>query len=112
VYFDTLNVTVTVTVTGNLLNTKVLTLVSRQLSQPVQSPNYMHVGHQALGALPSTNPYYQIASPHVVESGKYTSCSTTIFRHVYFDTLNVYLLQHYRIWRPSGGHFEIVISKI
>ncbi len=30
-----------VTVTGNLLNTKVLTLVSRQLSQPVQSPYYM-----------------------------------------------------------------------
>ncbi len=29
--------TVTVTVTGNLLNTKALTLVSRQLSQPVQS---------------------------------------------------------------------------
>ncbi len=34
-------VTVTVTVTGNLLNTKVLTLVSRQLSQPVQSPSDM-----------------------------------------------------------------------
>ncbi len=33
--------TVTVTVTGNLLNTKVLTLVSRQLSQPVQSPSDM-----------------------------------------------------------------------
>ncbi len=31
----------TVTVTGNLLNTKVLTLVSRQLSQPVQSPSNM-----------------------------------------------------------------------
>jgi hypothetical protein len=31
----------TVTVTGNLLNTKVLTLVSRQLSQPVQSPSDM-----------------------------------------------------------------------
>ncbi len=33
--------TVTVTVTGNLLNTKALTLVSRLLSQPVQSPNDM-----------------------------------------------------------------------
>jgi hypothetical protein len=32
-------VTVTVTVTGNVLNTKALTLVSRLLSQPVQSPN-------------------------------------------------------------------------
>jgi hypothetical protein len=32
---------VTVTVTGNLLNTKALTLVSRQLSQPVQSPSDM-----------------------------------------------------------------------
>jgi hypothetical protein len=34
----TVTVTVTVTVTGNLLNTKGFTLVSRQLSQPVQSP--------------------------------------------------------------------------
>ncbi len=34
-------ITVTVTVTGYLLNTKVLTLVSRQLSQPVQSPSDM-----------------------------------------------------------------------
>jgi hypothetical protein len=36
-----LKITVTVTVTGNLLNTKVLTLVSRLLSQPVQSPSDM-----------------------------------------------------------------------
>jgi hypothetical protein len=56
--------TVTVTVTGNLLNTKVLTLVSRQLSQPVQSPNDMKcrppgTRQGPLGpALPSrTNPY-------------------------------------------------------
>jgi hypothetical protein len=34
-------VTATVMVRGNLLYTKVLTLVSRQLSQAVQSPNYM-----------------------------------------------------------------------
>jgi hypothetical protein len=33
--------TVTVTVTGNLLNTKVLTLVSRLLRKPVQSPSDM-----------------------------------------------------------------------
>jgi hypothetical protein len=70
----TVTVTVTVTVTGNLLNTKVLTLVSRRLSQPVQSPNYMQCRpsgtRQGLPrALPSTNPYYQIASPHLVESG-------------------------------------------
>jgi hypothetical protein len=36
------SVTVTVTVTGNLLNTKALTLVSRLLSQPVQSPTCEH----------------------------------------------------------------------
>jgi hypothetical protein len=34
-------VTVTVAVTGNSLNTEVLTLVSRHLSQPVQSPSDM-----------------------------------------------------------------------
>jgi hypothetical protein len=34
-------VTVTVTVTDDLLNTKLLSPVSRQLRQPVQSPNYM-----------------------------------------------------------------------
>jgi hypothetical protein len=31
-----------VTVTDDLLNTKMLSPVSRRLSQPVQSPNYMH----------------------------------------------------------------------
>jgi hypothetical protein len=40
-YHVTVTATVTVTVTDDLLNTKVLTLVSRRLSQPVQSPNYM-----------------------------------------------------------------------
>jgi hypothetical protein len=62
-------------VTGNLLNTKVLTLVSRQLSQPVQSPSNMQYrppgtrqSDRVRRALPSTNPYYHIASPHVVES--------------------------------------------
>ncbi len=36
--------TVMVTVTGDLLNTTLLSPVSRQLRQPVQSPNYMHHG--------------------------------------------------------------------
>ncbi len=40
-FFFFVLVTVTVTVTGNLLNTKALTLVSRLLSQPVQSPSDM-----------------------------------------------------------------------
>ncbi len=52
------------------LNTKALTLVSRLLSQPVQSPNDMRYRPPALSsarrALPNTHPYYQIAYPHVV----------------------------------------------
>jgi hypothetical protein len=48
--------TVTVTVTGNLLNTKVLTLVSRLLSQPVQSPSDMRYRPKN-----AETPYYQIA---------------------------------------------------
>ncbi len=34
-------ITVTVAVTDDLLNTKVFSVVSRRLSQPVQSPSYM-----------------------------------------------------------------------
>ncbi len=41
--------TVTATVTGDLLNTKVLSLVSRRLSQPVQSPTYIHTHIYAPG---------------------------------------------------------------
>ncbi len=61
VFSNLITVTVTVTVTDDLLNTKVLSPVSRRLSQPVQSPNYMQcrpsiigepycsVGHRSLG---------------------------------------------------------------
>ncbi len=44
-------ITVTANITDNLLNTKVLTLVSRRLSQPVQSPTTCSVGHQTLAYL-------------------------------------------------------------
>jgi hypothetical protein len=49
------SVTVTVTVTGNLLNTKVLTLVSRQLSQPVQSPSDMRYLSLSIAGHPATS---------------------------------------------------------
>ncbi len=45
ILYKQLCLTVTVTVTGNLLNTKALTLVSRLLSQPVQSPNDMPISN-------------------------------------------------------------------
>ncbi len=50
-----------------------MVFIKSSKSGDFRAPTTCSVGHQALGraprALPSTNPYYQIASPHVVESG-------------------------------------------
>ncbi len=71
------DVCVTVTVTDDLLNTKLLSLVSRRLSQSVQSPNYVQCTPSVFVSIYAYNIYI---CPHMLLDRASDCCDSTMSR--------------------------------